>query len=96
MIETCTTLPDFVTIGKTYEKLEKIVGKDLDWSKMQKLYSAKGRTDDTLTLTIYEYNSIHILEEEERLEGYTIHSCGFEQWGIDYFTDYTQIQLINP
>lgn len=95
MTETCTKFPDFVTVGKTYDFVEDIVGKDLDWSKMKKLYSEKGRTDETLTLNIYEYNGIYILEEEERLEGYTVHSCGFEQWGVDYFTDYTQIQLIN-
>lgn len=92
---TCTQLPEYEMIGKTYEFIEKIVGKDLDWSNMKMLHRAKGRTDDTLTLTIYEYNGIHILEEEERLEGMTVHSCGFEQWGIDYFVDYTEIKLIN-
>lgn len=94
MTETCTTLPEFVKIGKTYAFVEKIIGKDLNWSNMQEIYSTKG-SDDTITLRIYEYNGINILEEEEMLEGYTVNECGFENWGIDYFAYYTQIQLIN-
>lgn len=98
MTETCTKFPEFVTIGKTYDFVEDIIGKYYDPDDLNILcfWQSFNKENEEVTNTIYEYRGKYVLEIKESNEGATFTEEGdFDYWNIDYYCEYTQIQLIN-
>jgi hypothetical protein len=99
MTEIYTGVPEFVIIGETYSYFEDIVGQYYKPDDLNILCVWQGfnEANEEIDKTIYEYHGKYVLETKESNEGATFTEEGdFEHWNIDFYCEYTEIQLINP